>query len=187
MNIIPLIALRQGILIDGTDGEPLDLDHLFTKAEKDTHLYVLDYDGLDHNNPNLELYQRLSEHCSLWIDNGPRRIDDIMDTVIAGATTITIRPDLWLHYDLPAIKELTDNDIYIDQSRHYKEFNIRKYSFGDDVGIILFDEENDYGSFSPDITTHHKIYLYAVSKDKLIAWQQQGITGIIIDLHNMTR
>jgi hypothetical protein len=116
MNIVPLVYAKDGKLLDGKDGNQVSIDDLFKRVEKDMMLYVLDLDGIEHNNPALDLYQKLTEHCILWIDDGPRRLDDVMDTIMAGATNITLRNDLWPEIDLPGVQELTDDEIYIAMS-----------------------------------------------------------------------
>jgi hypothetical protein len=183
MNIIPLVSLKNTKLFDGKEGNSLSLVDISTRVEKDSLLYVLDLDGIERNNPNLELYQRLAEHCVLWIDNGPRRIDDVMDTIISGATNITLREDLWPALDMPDVQELTDDEIYLDMSRQHQEQKTLQHSYNGDIGIILFNEDTLYGSFSKERTVHQKIYLYASSLEKTNLWSEQGITGIIIDLN----
>ena len=183
MNIIPLISVKKGKLLDGKDGEPLNLDNLFLQLEKDSMLYVLDCDGIEHNNPNFALYQRLTEHCVLWIDDGPRRLDDVMDTIMAGATNITLRNDLWPEIDYPEVQELTDDEIYIAMSEHQKEQRQSLSFFSEDVGIVLFNDASEYTTFSKDVLTKHKLYLYTQSTDKVPFWNEQGITGILIDLN----
>src|SRR5512136_1376900 len=105
MNIVPLVSVNYARLHDGKHGETLLLEDVPTRIPKDSLLYVLDLDGIERNNPNLELYQRLAEHCVLWIDNGPRRIDDVMDTIMAGATNLTLREELWPALDMPGVQE----------------------------------------------------------------------------------
>jgi len=178
MNIVPLVSLKKGKLLDGKDGEPVSLDTLFSQVEKDSFLYVLDYDGVEHNNPNLELYQRLTEHCILWIDDGPRRLDDVMDTIMSGATNLTLRKELWPDLDLPGVQELTDDEIYIEINN-----KTLQHSFAEDIGLVLFNDENTYGTFSPDRAAKQKIYLYVASTERIQFWEQQGIAGIIIDLN----
>ena len=112
MEIVPLIHIRDRIFLDGKNGEPILIDDLFKRIEKDTMLYILDLDGIEHGSPGLDLYQKLSEHCILWIDNGPRILDDVMDTIMAGATNITLRKELWPNVDIPSILELTEDEIY---------------------------------------------------------------------------
>lgn len=182
MNIIPLVSINKGTLFDGRQGTALSLDELFQRVEKDSMLYILDYDGLERNNPNFELYQRLTEHCILWIDNGPRRIDDVMDTIMAGATNITLRPQLWPDLDMLGVQELTDDEIYLDMSVQHQEQRTLHVPYAGDIGIILFNEETLYGGFSKDMTAKKKIFLYTGSPEKMLLWDEQGISGIVLDL-----
>jgi len=183
MNIVPLISIKNTKLLDGKEGNNLPLSDVSQRVEKDTLLYVLDHDGIEHNNPNLELYQKLSEHCILWIDNGPRRLDDVMDTIMAGATNITLRKELWPDFDMPGVQELTDDEIYLDMSIQYQEHKMLQHFYSGDIGIILFDEAILYSSFSKDRMLNQKIYLYTGSTEKIQLWSEQGVTGIIIDLN----
>jgi hypothetical protein len=182
MNIVPLISVKKGHLFDGREGTALSIDDVFTRVEKDTLLYVLDLDGIEHLNPNLELYQKLTEHCILWIDDGPRRLDDVMDTIMAGATNITLRKELWPNLDMSSVQDLTDDEIYIDMSVEYQERKTLHHFYSGDIGIVLFNEETMYGRFSREITEKQKIFLYASSMEKVSFWGEQGITGIILDL-----
>lgn len=182
MNIVPLIAIKNTRLYDGKQGNPLLLEDVTKRVEKDSLLYVFDLDSIERNNPNLELYQRLAEHCTLWIDNGPRQIDDVMDTIMAGATNITLREDLWPALDMPGVQELTDDEIYLDKTQQYLEQRTLYHTYSEVIGIILFDE-TVYGSMSKERTINQKLYLYASSLEKLQYWTEQGISGIIIDLN----
>jgi hypothetical protein len=182
MNIVPLISIKNTKLLDGKEGNNLSLADVSKRVEKDSLLYVLDLDGIERNNPNFELYQRLSEHCILWIDNGPRRLDDVMDTIMAGATNITLRKELWPDLDMPGVQELTDDEIYLDLSVQHQEKKTLQHFYSGDIGIILFNEDTVYGSFSKERTLNQKIYLYTDSPEKIQLWNEQGITGIIMDL-----
>ncbi len=184
MNIIPLVSIRKGQIFDGKEGKVLSLDDLAVRAQKDSMVYVLDYDGIDSNNPNFELYQRLAEQYVLWIDNGPRRLDDVMDTIMAGATNITLRQDLWPDIDMLGVQEMTDDEIYLDMSQQHQEHKPLNVSYAGDIGIILFTDENMYGNFSKDAIVKKKVFLYAVSIEKASFWEEQGISGIVIDLRN---
>jgi len=79
---------------------------------KDAPLYLLDTDGIATNRPNYNTYQRLSSQADLWIDAGPRDINDLVDLVMAGATAIIIRPTLWPNPDINAILDVTDLNLY---------------------------------------------------------------------------
>jgi hypothetical protein len=183
MNIVPLVYVKDGKLLDGKDGNHVSIDDLFKRVEKDVMLYILDLDGIEHNNPALDLYQKLTEHCVLWIDDGPRRIDDVMDTIMAGATNITLRNDLWPEIDYPEVQDLTDDEIYIAMSEQQKKQRQSLSFFSEEVGIVLFNDAPDSTTFSKDVLTKHKLYFYTDSKDKVPFWTEQGITGILIDLN----
>jgi hypothetical protein len=182
MNIIPLVSVKKGNIYDGKEGATLSIDDLFSRVEKDSMLYVLDYDGIEHNNPAFEVYQRLIEQCILWIDNGPRRIDDVMDTIMAGATHITLRKELWPDLDILGVQELTDDEIYVDMSLQHQERKTLHIPHAGDIGIVLFNEETMYGDYLKSIAAKQKIFLYVRSTEKVFFWDEQGITGIIIDV-----
>jgi hypothetical protein len=182
MIIVPLISVKKGDLYDGINGSVLSLDELFTKTEKDAMVYVLDYDGVDHRNPNLELYQKLTEHCVLWIDNGPRRIDDVMDTIMAGATNLSLRPNLWPDMVLQEVFELTDDEVYLTLASPRQE---PPFSFAQGItGIVLFsqDQSDVITTHSVRETTPLKTYLYTASSATIGYWEERGITGLLVDL-----
>jgi len=183
MNIVPLVSIKNTELFDGTEGNTLLLEDVLKRVEKDSLLYVLDLDGIERNNPNFELYQRLTEHCILWIDNGPRRIDDVMDTIMAGATNLTLREAFWPALDMPGVLDLTDDEIYLEKTRQFQEQKTLQPAYPGEIGIILFNEEALYGIVSKERTIAQKIYVYAHSLEKMQLWEEQGISGIIIDLN----
>jgi hypothetical protein len=183
MNIVPLVCIKDTKLFDGKEGNALLLTDLPKRIEKDSLLYVLDLDGIERYNSNLDLYQRLAEHCILWIDNGPRRIDDVMDTIMGGATNITLREDLWPALDMPGVQDLTDDEIYLDITKRYQEQKTLHHGYTGEIGVILFNEEIVYGGVPKETTASQKIYLYAGSLEKIPLWTEQGISGVIIDLN----
>lgn len=150
-------------------------------------LYVLDLDGIERNNPNLELYQRLTEKCVLWIDNGPRHLGDIMDTIMAGATNITLWENLWPEMDIPSVFELTDDEVYIGIDSTIRQTPIVSY-LTKDIGIVVFNHINQTTdeftstSYLKDLAIKHKVYLYVPSLDTHAQWESRGVTGLIIDL-----
>jgi hypothetical protein len=186
MNIIPLISVKKGILLDGKDGGVLSLDDLFQRVEKDSMLYVLDSDGIEYNNPNLELYQKLTEQCILWIDAGPRRIDDVMDIIMAGATNLTLRNDNWSDMNLAEVFELTDDEVYLFFPSAHQE-SIRPF-LQEVTGAVVFSDDIQRNS---DLTTigplsnqaiSQKIYLYDIPSSALTYWEERGISGALVDL-----
>ncbi len=182
MNIVPLVCLKKTHLSDGKECIDVPLEEILKQVEKDSMLYVLDLDGIERNNPNLEMYQRLAEHCTLWIDNGPRQIDDVMDTIMAGATNLTLREDLWPTLDMPGVQDLTDDEIYLEKTRQYQEQKSLHLGYPGDIGIILFDDTILFGNISKERLGAQKTYVYTASLEKISFWTEQGISGIIIDL-----
>jgi len=188
MNIVPLISLRKGLLFDGKDGTTLSIDDLFSRVPKDSMLYVLDYDGIEHNNPNFERYQRLTEHCVLWIDDGPRRLDDVMDTIMAGATNITLRAALWPDADIPGVLELTDDEIYFAIPFETYEQVQHVPFMQNTIGAILFENGQQHtGDFTADSTIKewagkYKIYLYSDQSKNRKHLEELGLAGLLVDL-----
>jgi len=183
MNLVSLVSIKNTTLRDGKEGNILVIEEIKKQVKNDSLLYIFDFDGIERNNPNLELYQRLAEHCILWIDNGPRRIDDVMDTIMAGATNITLRENLWPALDMPGVQELTDDEIYLDKTTQYQEQKKLQQVSSGEIGTVLFNEEAVYGSLLKEKTANQKIYLYVSSLENMQNWTAQGIAGLIIDLN----
>jgi hypothetical protein len=193
MNIVPLISIKKGILLDGKDGDQISIDDLFKQVEKDTMLYVLDLNGIEHNSLSLDLYQKLTEHCTLWIDGGPRRLDDIMDIIMAGATNITLREELWPEMDIPGVFELTDDEVYFCINSIQRQQPLALQFSQLDVGVVVFSQEpqtnDDFTSMSlfKNLAIKHKIYLYTVVSNTISLWKERGITGVLVDLNKKQR
>lgn len=188
MNVVPLVHTKKGRLHDGLDGEPLTVDEVFARVQKDTMLYVLDADGIEHDNPDLELYQQLTEHCVLWVDDGPRRIDDVMDTIMAGATNLTIRPDHWPEVSIDEIFDLTDGEVFyavtLGQKNQLQTSNLAPQG----AGIIAFadptqpQEDFTTASHLKEIGMKQKLYLYNPHAMTPPAWEEQTLAGLVVDL-----
>jgi hypothetical protein len=94
-----------------------------------------------------------------------------------------LREEHWPSLDMSGVQDLTDDEIYLDMSKKHQEQKSLEHFYPGDIGIILFNEETLYGSFSKESTLHKKIYVYASSLEKNQLWTEQGIAGIIIDLN----
>ena len=193
MNIVPLISIKKGIILDGKDGNHISIDDLFKQVEKDTMLYVLDLDGIEHYNLSLDLYQKLTEHYTLWIDGGPRRLDDIMDIIMAGATNITLREELWPEMDIPGVFELTDDEVYFCINSIHRQQPLTLQFSQLDVGVVVFSQEpqtnDDFTStnYFKTLAIKHKMYLYTTASNTNSLWEERGITGILVDLNKKTK
>lgn len=92
--------------------------HLITRdliktLPQDHPLYLIDDDGLTTNRPHYNTYQRLTTHTDLWIDAGPRTLDDTVDLIMAGATTLILRPTHWSDLDTTDLTAITDCPLYL--------------------------------------------------------------------------
>ena len=188
MDIIPLIYIENGVLLMSRNGEQLSTDELFQRVQKDTMLYILDIDGIEHDNPQLDLYQKLSDHCILWVDAGPRMLDDVMDIIMAGATNITVREELWPAIDILGILDITEGETYLAVDPQQQETTIELSLLKKIAGIVIFNDENqmttDFNSwrFLKEGITKPKIYLYDIPSMNMSYWEERGVTGILVDL-----
>jgi uncharacterized protein related to proFAR isomerase len=188
MNIIPLIYIENGVLLMNRDGEQLSIDELFQRVQKDTMLYVLDFDGIEHDNPQLDLYQKLSDHCILWVDAGPRMLDDVMDMIMAGATNITLREELWPAIDILGIQDISEGEMYLAVDPQQQETTIEPLLLKELTGVIIFNNDNQISidirsrGFLKEFATNQKIYLSDVPSADVAYWEGRGVTGILADL-----
>jgi hypothetical protein len=101
---------------------------------------------------------------------------------MAGATNITLRQKLWPDLDMLGVQDITDDEIYLDLSKEHQESKTLHVPYAGDIGIILFNEETLYGGLSNEQTAQQKIVIYASSTEKMLFWDQQGITSVVLDL-----
>ena len=111
MKIIPLIYFQKRKIYAEKGRDSLLLKDLLTYIDKGAEVYVYDKDGVEKDKPNLCTYPKLSEHCKIWVDCGPRTLGDVVDVVMAGATSITLRKNLWPKVDVSGIREITESNI----------------------------------------------------------------------------
>jgi len=191
MKIIPLIHLKKRKIIEPKHSG----DHSLIKSlerYKNKELYILDHDGIEKNRPNLCLYQKLSKYHEIWVDAGPQVIGDVVDSLIAGATDITIRKNLWRDMNLSVIKEITENKIYRDVNLN--NFNISRapsslvYNFD---GFVVFDKKNQiesdfkYAKYLKSICIKYETYVYEIKKTNALYWKKLGVKGLLTELENI--
>ncbi|MCL4326119.1 MAG: HisA/HisF-related TIM barrel protein [Candidatus Thermoplasmatota archaeon] len=115
-KIIPLVELKNGRIWNSNnssyyirDGEYLDpfeiMDELSEQYER---LYLIDIDGIENNNPQLDLLNELTDYAKLWIDTGPRRWEDLFDVVVVGSEKSIISLDFIPFEDLKKILDYTE-------------------------------------------------------------------------------
>ena len=191
MDIIPLIYIKDGALLQEKQGPKITIKELTARVEEDKMLYILDLDGIEHNNPNLGLYEDLSDRYTLWVDAGPRILDDVMDMIMAGATNITIRKNLWPNVNLVDLQEITEDEIYFtvdtDQIEKHVEFSV----FSDVIGAVVLKDEKEieedqhYSTFLKEYAAKSKLYIYNVDPTNVPYWNERHVTGVLVDLSKL--
>jgi len=93
---MPCLLLRKGqVCVPGPDGpvtarsadgspyDPFDVvDHL---TEQYPMIYLVDLDGLERGDPQLDYLQEIAREASLWVDGGVRTAEQAIDILITGA------------------------------------------------------------------------------------------------------
>jgi len=95
-SLIPCLLLRKGevclpgpegpVRAHAEDGSPFDpFDVVDRLAEDYSMLYLVDLDGLEHGDPQLDYLQEISRDMTLWVDGGVRTAEQAIDILITGA------------------------------------------------------------------------------------------------------
>ena len=108
MEIIPLIYVNNDNVLDSKGLRVRDWNKFM---EHMNNVYVFDIGGMKRNKPSLELYQRIGEYAALWVDASPRRFEDVMDVVVAGAEKVTIRKPFFSD-DVSKVFDAVEVEVY---------------------------------------------------------------------------
>jgi hypothetical protein len=188
MELIPLVRLKKRKIL-GIDGNIISLDELKTFVDKDDIIYFYDLDGIEKDRPNLCIYQRISHFQKMWIDSGPRNLGDVVDEVMAGATSITLRTKMWPELHVSSIKEIIECKIFMELNVASQEISSFNFSLFPDVdGFVIFitkDQiERDFkvGGFLKDLCLKHRIYVYESDLKNNSYWKTLGVSGLIVDI-----
>lgn len=95
-GLMPCLLLRGGQVCrpgpDGPvparspDGHPFDPFDVMDRLTEDyAMVYVVDLDGLERGDPQLDYLQEISREASLWVDGGVRTAEQAIDILITGA------------------------------------------------------------------------------------------------------
>ncbi len=170
----------------------VSLDDFINTIDSDQKIYILDLDGIKKDKPNLCSFPKLSENYEIWIDSRPVTLGDVVDSFMSGATTITIKRNLWEKLDIEQIREITENEIYaeVDLTKGnevktelliYKKFD----------GLVIFNDKNQvesdykYDSYLRKISSKHKTYVYVINPDNIDYWENRGVTGLLVDINKV--
>jgi hypothetical protein len=185
MEIIPLIKIRKNeVLIKNSI-----LKSFFQKKNKDKTVYILDYDGIEKNKPNLCFFQHFSREYDLWIDSGPSNIGDIVDVITAGGSKLTIRLDLFAEKIIDKIREITENEIFLDLNILNKNISNHNYGFAHEFdGIVNFNSRDDveknfqYKTRMKYLIQKKQMYKYENIFENFSYWKKLGIQHFIVDI-----
>ena len=68
------------------DGDPFDPFEVVDRLRADYPLiYLVDLDGIERGDPQLDYIQEFSRDVALWVDAGVRNADQSIDVIVAGA------------------------------------------------------------------------------------------------------
>jgi len=186
MDIVPLIYIKNRKLLGAVEGKTLSINELPESSDGET-VYVKDFDGIEKNVPNLNIYQKLSDKHNMWIDAGPRTFGDVVDIVMAGANRITITGNLFPMKDVPNIKEVTDSMVYANADFE-KELDIA-FALPPGVdGLVVFNDKNQIGldfkagELLKAICIKYKVYASEVDENNISYWKNMGVAGVLLDL-----
>jgi len=186
MEIIPLIRLKEEKTLDETLSS---IDNLLKQIDENKTIYILDIDGIEKNEPNLSIYQRISNSHDLWIDSGPYNIGDVVDTFMAGATRATIRKELYPKIKISEIREITENEIYtLIDIENQKTRSQEDVFYHESDGMVSFDSrekvEHDqrYSYILKQYSSKNKLYCYESDIANISFWKNYNVAGLLVDV-----
>jgi uncharacterized protein related to proFAR isomerase len=95
-RLTPCVLLRKGRICRpgptgpdlalASDGKPFDLFEVVDRlTAKYRMLYIVDLDGIEHNEPQLDYLQELARDAEVWVDAGPATAEQVIDILVTGA------------------------------------------------------------------------------------------------------
>jgi hypothetical protein len=185
MEIIPLIKLKKRKIMDYPKSFLKEFTNEIDENEK---IYILDFDGIDRDKPNLCTVQRIASSYDLWIDFSPKNIGDVVDAVMAGANAITLRKPPWPNIEISDIKDITDNSIFTNIDFDYKGKNSFKDMNKDQLdGFVNFYSRKEIESsfqnseYFKTISKNKNIFTYETNLKNISYWKGFGVKGILVD------
>lgn len=102
---VPCLMIRHGkvavpgeegpVIARGAAGSPLDLfDVVDRLAPRYPRLYVVDLDGVEHGDPQLDYLQEIARDSEVWLDAGVRTASDAIDALVTGAARAVVTSSL---------------------------------------------------------------------------------------------
>jgi uncharacterized protein related to proFAR isomerase len=192
MEILPLIHLKNRKILDNKDGSELSYDELLTQVDTEKEIYILDIDGIENDKPNLCFYQRITEQRKIWADSGPRVLGDVVDAIMAGAKTITIRKNLWPKIDVSSIKEIAESRVFVAIDLKNQElFNTNISMLQDVDGVVLFLDKNQIDrdftarEILKTMCSKYNTYVTETYGGDLSYWKKLGVHGVLMHIDHI--
>jgi hypothetical protein len=126
----------------------------------------------------------------MWVDTGPRDLGDIVDAVLAGATTLTLRPPLWPSFQLNQIRDITENRLFLEQPLINNSQN-PSFTNQHADGVVIFPKtpqeqrEFKHRTRIKTLSTHTKLYVFLSDPKQIASLESLGVTGILVELHKL--
>lgn len=186
MDIIPLIKLRNRKILNHS------LEKILTNKnlEKEKPLYLLDYDGIEHNKPNICIYQKLSKHFDLWVDNAVKNLGDVVDSFMSGAKSIVIRLDKYPKFNPVSIKDISENKIFLNITNFSDIRIFDSYNEKIDGFVSLMhreDVENNFKYLKVVNEVGKKLYNYEENPANISFWNDKEIKGLLVAVEKIKR
>lgn len=187
MKIVPVVYVKDKQILRKKDGEPISIKDILELVKADEEVYILDEHGIEENKPEFSIYQSLSERYSIWVDAGPRILDDVVDVVMGGATNVVIRENLFVSKDLPEVKDFTDCLIYsyVDlQKDETRAFSMTPYI----DGLVVCNDRNQFREdfklceLLKNLCKKYSVYVFDSEKENILYWEEFGVAGILLYL-----
>jgi len=186
MEIIPIIKIRKR-KIENTDIK--ELINFSSKNSSETPIYILDYDGIEENRPNLCTYQKLQNHFQIWADNGPNDLGDIVDSYMTGVVTIVIRKEFFKNFVPDKVKYISENKVILKLD--YEDYFDYDLFIGKLDGYVNFldrekiESEFKYKELLKKI--YPNLYVYENDVKNISFWKKKSVKGIIVDFNDYMR
>ena len=169
---------------------PIAFKEFLKKFEEERKIYILDWDGIEKDRPNLCTFQRLSPLYDLWVDFGPRNLGDVVDAFMTGATEITIRIRLCPQLAISDIRKISENKVYANiDFDNINLQNINDLFFYDSDGLVnlnskaKIDQDMRYREYLNGLKMKNKLYSYDSNLENRSYWERFGAEGLLVDLN----
>ncbi len=189
MQEIPIIHIKNNKISDINTFNEVQL--LLNRLQSSI-VYIFDEDGINKNQMNVSIYQKFSSIINVWVDAGPRNVDDIVDEVFSGANRIIIRKDLWEEDDLKNAIDVTENELMVLYSSQEIQKGIpTDILFHDAQGIVIYFIQNcpllDFKieGFLKQIAQSKPTYILNANMKTKKYWSSFMIEGMLVPIEKL--